>query len=46
MKTISCSEAGFEYDCIVKCRAEEEDIKNGIVHVVKDHRTKATTNER
>ncbi|MGA9151886.1 MAG: hypothetical protein WBZ36_15010 [Candidatus Nitrosopolaris sp.] len=36
MKTISYSEAGFECDCVIKRQAEDEVIKNGVVHVVKD----------
>jgi predicted small metal-binding protein len=37
MKTITCREAGFECDYIVKGETEEEVMKNGAEHVIKDH---------
>lgn len=41
MKTISCREAGFECDRVVKGQTEEEVVKNGTEHVIKDHGIKA-----
>jgi predicted small metal-binding protein len=41
MKTITCREAGFECDYIVKGETEEEVMKNGAEHVIKDHDMKA-----
>ena len=37
MKTITCREAGFECDYIVKGETEEEVMKNGAEHAIKDH---------
>jgi predicted small metal-binding protein len=37
MKTISCREAGFECNYIVKGESEEEVLKNGVDHVLKIH---------
>ncbi|MGD9533489.1 MAG: DUF1059 domain-containing protein [Candidatus Nitrosocosmicus sp.] len=40
MKTISCREAGFDCDHIVKGETEEEVLKNGMEHARKDHNMK------
>ena len=37
MKTINCREAGFDCDYIVKGETEEEVMKNGTEHAMKDH---------
>ena len=37
MKTINCREAGFNCDYIVKGETEEEVMKNGAEHAMKDH---------
>ncbi|MFL6508759.1 MAG: DUF1059 domain-containing protein [Nitrososphaeraceae archaeon] len=37
MKTIICREAGFECDYVVKGQNEEEVMKNGADHVIKEH---------
>jgi predicted small metal-binding protein len=37
MKTITCREAGFECDYIVKGETEEEVMKKGAEHAIKDH---------
>jgi predicted small metal-binding protein len=37
MKTISCREAGFECDHIIKGKTEEEAIKSGAEHAIKAH---------
>ena len=37
MKTINCREAGFDCDHIVKGETEEEVMKNGAEHAMKDH---------
>ena len=37
MKTINCREAGFDCDYIVRGETEEEVMKNGAEHVMKDH---------
>ena len=37
MKTITCREAGFECDYIVKGETEEEVMKRGAEHAMKDH---------
>jgi predicted small metal-binding protein len=37
MKTISCREAGFECDYIVKCETEEDAIRNGAEHAINEH---------
>ena len=37
MKTINCREAGFDCDYIVKGETEEEVMKNGVEHAMKDH---------
>jgi predicted small metal-binding protein len=41
MKTISCREAGFECDWIVKGQTEEEVIKNAAKHAIKEHGVKS-----
>ena len=41
MKTISCREAGFECDWIVKGQTEEEVIKNAAEHAIKEHGAKS-----
>jgi predicted small metal-binding protein len=40
MKTINCREAGFECDYIVKGQSEEEVMKNGADHVIREHSMK------
>ena len=37
MKTINCREAGFDCDYVVKGETEEEVMKNGVEHAMKDH---------
>jgi len=37
MKTISCREAGFECDYIVKGETEEDVIRNGAEHAINEH---------
>ena len=37
MKTISCREAGFECDHVIKGQTEEEVVKNGAEHAIKEH---------
>lgn|GEM_PF-160144 len=37
MKTLSCREAGFDCDHVVKGETEEEIFKNGAQHAMKDH---------
>lgn len=37
MKTLSCREAGFDCDYVVKGETEEEIFKNGAQHAIKDH---------
>jgi predicted small metal-binding protein len=37
MKTVSCREAGFDCDHVVKGETEEEVIKNGAEHAMKVH---------
>ena len=41
MKTISCREAGFDCDHIVKGETEEEIMKSGVEHTMKEHGMKA-----
>jgi predicted small metal-binding protein len=41
MKTISCREAGFECDYVIKGQTEEEVVKNGAEHAIKEHGMKA-----
>lgn len=41
MKTISCREAGFECDYIVKGQTEEEVINNAAEHAIKEHGVKS-----
>jgi predicted small metal-binding protein len=41
MKTISCREAGFECDYVIKGQTEEEVIKNGAEHAIKEHGVKS-----
>ena len=40
MKTISCREAGFDCDYVVKGETEEEVLKNGIDHAKSHHNMK------
>ncbi|MDQ3083189.1 MAG: DUF1059 domain-containing protein [Thermoproteota archaeon] len=40
MRTISCREAGFDCDFIVKGETEDEVLKNGIEHAKSDHNMK------
>jgi predicted small metal-binding protein len=40
MKTITCREAGFECDFVVKGETDEEVMKNGAEHAIKDHHMK------
>jgi predicted small metal-binding protein len=37
MKTVSCREAGFDCEHVVKGETEEEVIKNGAEHAMKVH---------
>ena len=37
MKTINCREAGFDCDYIVRGETEEEVMKNGAEHAMRDH---------
>jgi predicted small metal-binding protein len=37
MKTIICREAGFECDYVVKGQNEDEVMKNGADHAIKEH---------
>jgi len=41
MKTISCREAGFECDHVIKGQTEEEVVKNGAEHAIKEHGMKS-----
>jgi predicted small metal-binding protein len=41
MKTITCREAGFECDHVVKGETEEEVMTNGAEHAMKKHGMKA-----
>lgn len=41
MKTITCREAGFECDHVVKGETEEEVMTNGAEHAMKKHDMKA-----
>jgi predicted small metal-binding protein len=40
MKTIRCREAGFDCDYVVKGETEEEVMKNGAEHAIKEHNMK------
>lgn len=40
MKTITCREAGFDCDHIVKGQTEDEVLNNGITHAKNDHNMK------
>jgi len=40
MKTVSCREAGFDCDHVVKGETEEEVMKNGAEHAMKVHAMK------
>jgi predicted small metal-binding protein len=37
MKTITCREAGFDCDYVVKGETEEEVMKRGAEHAMRDH---------
>jgi predicted small metal-binding protein len=37
MKTVTCREAGFDCDYVVKGESEDEVMKRGVEHLVKDH---------
>jgi predicted small metal-binding protein len=37
MKTINCREAGFDCDYVVRGETEEEVMKNGAEHAMRDH---------
>ena len=37
MKTLSCREAGFDCDYVVKGETEEEIFRNGGQHAIKEH---------
>ena len=37
MKTITCHEVGFDCDSVVKGETEEEVMKRGAEHAMKDH---------
>jgi predicted small metal-binding protein len=38
MKTVTCREAGFDCDYVVKGETDDEVMKGGVQHLVKDHR--------
>jgi predicted small metal-binding protein len=40
MKTITCREAGFDCDYVVKGETDEDVMKSGAEHAMKDHRYK------
>jgi predicted small metal-binding protein len=37
MKSVTCREAGFDSDYIVKGETDDEVMKGGVEHLVKDH---------
>jgi predicted small metal-binding protein len=37
MKTVTCREAGFDCDYVVEGETEDEVMKRGVEHLVKDH---------
>ena len=37
MKTLNCREAGFDCDYVVRGETDEEVMKNGAEHAMKDH---------
>jgi predicted small metal-binding protein len=37
MKTVTCREAGFDCDYVVEGESEDEVMKRGVEHLVKDH---------
>ena len=37
MKTVTCREAGFDCDYVVKGETDDEVMKSGVQHLVKDH---------
>ena len=37
MKTVTCREAGFDCDYVVEGQTDDEVIKRGVEHLVKDH---------
>jgi predicted small metal-binding protein len=37
MKTVTCREAGFDCDYVVKGETDDEVMKTGVQHLVKDH---------
>ena len=43
MKTLSCREADFDCDYVVKGETEEEILRNGQLHAMSDHGVKPET---
>jgi predicted small metal-binding protein len=41
MKTLACRDVGYDCDCILEGKTEEEVIKNGVEHALKEHGMKA-----
>jgi predicted small metal-binding protein len=37
MKTVTCREAGFDCDYVVKGETDDEVMKGGVQHLVRDH---------
>ena len=37
MKTVTCREAGFDCDYVVKGETDDEVMNSGVQHLVKDH---------
>jgi predicted small metal-binding protein len=37
MKTVTCREAGFDCDYVVEGQTDDEVMKHGVEHLVKDH---------
>jgi predicted small metal-binding protein len=37
MKTVTCREAGFDCDYVVEGETEDEVMKRGVEHLLKDH---------
>ncbi|HEU4444402.1 MAG TPA: DUF1059 domain-containing protein [Nitrososphaeraceae archaeon] len=37
MKTVTCREAGFDCDYVVEGQTDDEVMKRGVEHLVKDH---------
>jgi predicted small metal-binding protein len=37
MKTLACRDVGYNCDCILEGKTEEDVIKNGLEHALKEH---------